>query len=62
MIYNRAMTYIYIGSRTQLFESDTIKSFLNKRNIKSYSDSICSEKIGQSSFYGFGFLLDFLLS
>jgi hypothetical protein len=25
-----AMTYVYIGSRTQLFGSDTIKSFQNK--------------------------------
>jgi hypothetical protein len=24
------VTYTYIGSRTQLFESNTIKSFLNK--------------------------------
>jgi hypothetical protein len=40
------MAYVYIGSRTQLFGSDTTKSFLNKRNLKPYSDSICSEKIG----------------
>jgi hypothetical protein len=24
------VTYVYIGSRTQLFESDATKSFLNK--------------------------------
>jgi hypothetical protein len=29
-----AMSYVYIGSRTQLFESDTTKYFLNKRNFK----------------------------
>jgi hypothetical protein len=29
-----AVTYVYIGSRTQLFESDTRKSFLNKLNLK----------------------------
>jgi hypothetical protein len=28
------VTYTYIGSRTELFESDTIKSFLNKLNLK----------------------------
>jgi hypothetical protein len=28
------MTYVYISSRTQLFESDTRKSFLNKLNLK----------------------------
>jgi hypothetical protein len=39
-----AVTYTYIGSRTYLFESDKTKSFLNKLNLKSYSDSICSEK------------------
>jgi hypothetical protein len=42
------MTYIYIGRMMQLFESDTTKSFLNKLNLKSYSDSICSGKIGYS--------------
>jgi hypothetical protein len=44
-----AMNYTYIGSRTQLFESDTTKSFLNKLNFKPYSDSIYSGKIGYSS-------------
>jgi hypothetical protein len=28
------VTYVYIGSRTQLFESDMRKSFLNKLNLK----------------------------
>jgi hypothetical protein len=37
-----AMTYVYIGSRTKLFELDTTKFFLNKQNLKPYSDSICS--------------------
>jgi hypothetical protein len=53
------MTYIYIGSRTKLFELDTTKIFLNKQNLKSYADSICSEKsrysiskTGQSGFCG----------
>jgi hypothetical protein len=54
--------YTYIGSMTYLFESDTIKSFLNKLNFKHYSDSICSEKTGWSDFYDFSFFLDFLLS
>jgi hypothetical protein len=39
-----AMSYVYIGSMTQLFGSDTTKSFLNKQNLKPYSDSICSGK------------------
>jgi hypothetical protein len=26
--------YTYIGSKTYLFESDTIKSFINKLNLK----------------------------
>jgi hypothetical protein len=39
------VTYIYIDGRTQLFESDTTKSFLNKLNLKYYSDPIYSEKI-----------------
>jgi hypothetical protein len=43
-----AMTYTYIGSRTKLFESDMTKSFLNKLNLKPYSDSMCSRKIGYS--------------
>jgi hypothetical protein len=43
-----AVTYVYIGSRTQLFESDTTKSFLNKQNFKPYSDSTLSIKIGPS--------------
>jgi hypothetical protein len=34
-----ALTYTYIGSRMQLFESDTTESFLNKQNLKPYSDS-----------------------
>jgi hypothetical protein len=42
------VTYTYIGSTTYLFESDTTKSFLNKLNLKHYSDSICYEKIGYS--------------
>jgi hypothetical protein len=29
-VLQSAVTYVYIGSRTQLFESDTSKSFLNK--------------------------------
>jgi hypothetical protein len=29
-----AMTYVYIGNKTQLFESDTRKSFLNKLNLQ----------------------------
>jgi hypothetical protein len=43
------MTYTYVGSMTYLFESDTTKSFLNKLNLKTYSDSLCSGKIGHSS-------------
>jgi hypothetical protein len=43
-----AVTYVYIGSRTQLFESDTTKSFLNKQNFKPYSDSTLSIKTGPS--------------
>jgi hypothetical protein len=38
------MTYVYIGSRTQLFGLDMTKSFLKKHNVKPYSDSICSGK------------------
>jgi hypothetical protein len=29
-VLQSVVTYVYIGSRTQLFESDTSKSFLNK--------------------------------
>jgi hypothetical protein len=36
--------YTYIGSRTYLFGSDMTKSFLNKLNLKPYSDSIFSKK------------------
>jgi hypothetical protein len=43
-----AMTYTYIGSRTLLFESNMTKSFLNKLNLKHYSDSICFGKTGYS--------------
>jgi hypothetical protein len=43
-----AMTFIYIGSRTQLFDSYTTKSFLNKQNLKPYSDSTLSIKTGPS--------------
>jgi hypothetical protein len=42
------VTYVYIGSRTQLFDSYMIKSFLNKQNLKSYSDSTLSVKVGPS--------------
>jgi hypothetical protein len=49
------MTYTYIGSRTKLFESDMTKSFLNKLNLKPYSDSIYGGKTGQSSFCDFDF-------
>jgi hypothetical protein len=38
------MSYVYIGSKTQLFESDMTKSFLNNQNLKPYSDSTLSEK------------------
>jgi hypothetical protein len=45
------------------------KSFLNKQNLKPYSDSISSEKTRYSGlvnrmvrFYDFDFLLDFLPS
>jgi hypothetical protein len=38
------VTYVYIGSRMQLFGSDMTKSFLNKRNLKPYSDFICYRK------------------
>jgi hypothetical protein len=41
-----AMTYVYISSRTQLFGSDTTKSFLNKQNLKPYLDSIYYGKTG----------------
>jgi hypothetical protein len=41
-----AVTYTYIGSMTQLFEPNTTKCFLNKLNVKPYSDSICSGKTG----------------
>jgi hypothetical protein len=34
------MTYTYICSRTQLFESNTVKFFLNKLNLKPYSNSM----------------------
>jgi hypothetical protein len=43
-----AVTYVYIGSRTQLFESDTTKSFLNKQNFKPYLDTTLSKKTGLS--------------
>jgi hypothetical protein len=43
-----AVIYTYIGSKTYLFESDTIKSFINKLNLKPYSHSIWSEKTGYS--------------
>jgi hypothetical protein len=43
-----AVSYTYIVSMMYLFESDTIKSFLNKLNLKSYLDSICSERTGYS--------------
>jgi hypothetical protein len=33
------MTYVYIDSRTQLFELDMTKFFLNKRKLKPYLDS-----------------------
>jgi hypothetical protein len=56
------MTYVYIGSKTQLFELDTSKSFLTKRNFKPYSEFILSVKTGLSDFCEFGFLLDFILS
>jgi hypothetical protein len=42
------MTYVYIGSRTQLFDLYTTKSFLNKQNLKPYSDSTLSVKIRPS--------------
>jgi hypothetical protein len=38
------MTYTYIGSRMYLFESDMTKYFLNKLNLKPYSNYICSGK------------------
>jgi hypothetical protein len=38
------VTYVYIGSMTQHFDSYTTKSFLNKQNLKSYSDSTLSVK------------------
>jgi hypothetical protein len=44
-----AITYIYIGSMTYLFESDMTKYFLNKQNLNSYLDSICFRKNRQSS-------------
>jgi hypothetical protein len=34
VLHQSAMTYVYIGSMTQLFDSDTRKSFLNKLNLK----------------------------
>jgi hypothetical protein len=40
------ITYVYISSRTQLFRSDMTKSFLNKQNLKPYSDTICYGKTG----------------
>jgi hypothetical protein len=43
------VTYTYIGSMTLLFELDTTKFFLNKLNLKSYLDSICSGKTEYSS-------------
>jgi hypothetical protein len=42
------MTYTYIYSKTYLFELEMTKSFLNKLNLKSYSDSIYSGKTGYS--------------
>jgi hypothetical protein len=44
------VTYTYIGNMTYLFGSDTIKSFLNKLNLKSYSDYIYSRIIRYSDF------------
>jgi hypothetical protein len=44
------MTYVYIGSRMQLFELDMTKSFLNNQNLKPYPDSIVSIKTGHSDF------------
>jgi hypothetical protein len=38
------MTYVYIGSMTQLFESYTTKSFQSKQNFKPYLDSTLSGK------------------
>jgi hypothetical protein len=34
VLHQLSMTNVYIGSRMQLFESDTRKSFLNKLNLK----------------------------
>jgi hypothetical protein len=68
-VLQSSMTYVYIGSRTQIFESDMTKSFLNKQNFKPYLDSTLSTKpdhpeweIGLSGFCDFGFLLDFIPS
>jgi hypothetical protein len=44
-----AVTYTYIGSMMYLIESDMTKYFLNKLNLKYYSDSICYGKTGYSS-------------
>jgi hypothetical protein len=43
-----AMTYVYIGSKMQLFELDMTKSFLYKQNFKPYSDSTLYVKTGPS--------------
>jgi hypothetical protein len=43
-VLQSAMTYVYIGSRAQLFESDMTKCFLNKQNFKPYLDSTLSVK------------------
>jgi hypothetical protein len=45
-LHQSAVAYIFIGYKTQLFDTDKGKSFQNKLNLKSYSDSICSKKIG----------------
>jgi hypothetical protein len=47
------MGYTYIGSRAQLFESDTTKSFLNKLNLKPYSDSTYSGFCDSGFWLGF---------
>jgi hypothetical protein len=68
VILQSAVSYTYIGSMPYLFELDMTKSLLNKLNLKSYSDSICSGKIRYSDLanqidrFFFCFLLDFLLS
>jgi hypothetical protein len=58
------VTYVYIGSRTQLFESDMTKSFINKQNFKPYLDSTLSVKMGHPDFQNrtFQFLRLWLLA